>query len=54
MYFLGIDTGAGGTRALVIDEAGRVIASALSTAPAQNRYSKEGASKLLTLTFDKR
>ncbi|HWY21350.1 MAG TPA: xylulokinase [Candidatus Acidoferrum sp.] len=28
MYFLGIDVGTGGTRALVIDEAGRVIASA--------------------------
>ncbi len=27
MYFLGIDVGTGGTRALVIDEAGRVIAS---------------------------
>src|SRR5271168_2855301 len=28
MSFLGIDVGTGGTRALVIDEAGRVIASA--------------------------
>jgi xylulokinase len=28
MYFLGIDVGTGGTRALVIDEGGRVIASA--------------------------
>src|SRR5260221_1726058 len=28
MYFLGIDVGTGGTRALVIDERGRVIASA--------------------------
>lgn len=28
MYFLGIDVGTGGTRALVIDEQGRVIASA--------------------------
>ena len=28
MYFLGIDVGTGGTRALVIDESGRVIASA--------------------------
>jgi xylulokinase len=28
MYFLGIDVGTGGTRALVIDEKGRVIASA--------------------------
>jgi xylulokinase len=28
MYFLGIDVGTGGTRAVVIDEAGRVIASA--------------------------
>ena len=28
MYFLGIDVGTGGTRALVIDEAGRVISSA--------------------------
>ena len=28
MYFLGIDVGTGGTRALVIDEGGHVIASA--------------------------
>ncbi|MGA2020440.1 MAG: FGGY family carbohydrate kinase [Candidatus Sulfotelmatobacter sp.] len=28
MYFLGIDVGTGGTRALVIDEGGRVVASA--------------------------
>jgi len=28
MYFLGIDVGTGGTRTLVIDEGGRVIASA--------------------------
>jgi xylulokinase len=28
MYFLGIDVGTGGTRALVVDDAGRVIASA--------------------------
>ncbi len=28
MYFLGIDVGTGGTRALVIDEVGRVVASA--------------------------
>lgn len=28
MYFLGIDVGTGGTRALVIDESGRVAASA--------------------------
>src|ERR1700675_3550673 len=28
MFFLGIDVGTGGTRALVIDEAGRVVASA--------------------------
>jgi xylulokinase len=28
MYFLGIDVGTGGTRALIIDEAGRVLASA--------------------------
>ena len=28
MYFLGIDMGTGGTRALVIDEEGRVLASA--------------------------
>jgi xylulokinase len=31
MFFLGIDVGTGGTRALVIDEAGRVIASATET-----------------------
>ncbi len=28
MYFLGIDVGTGGTRALIIDEAGRIVASA--------------------------
>jgi xylulokinase len=28
MYFLGIDVGTGGTRALIVDEAGRVVASA--------------------------
>jgi len=28
MYLLGIDVGTGGTRALVIDESGRVISSA--------------------------
>jgi xylulokinase len=28
MYFLGIDVGTGGTRALIIDESGRVVASA--------------------------
>jgi xylulokinase len=28
MYFLGLDVGTGGTRALIIDEAGRVVASA--------------------------
>jgi xylulokinase len=28
MYFLGLDVGTGGTRALIIDEAGRIVASA--------------------------
>ena len=78
MYFLGIDAGAGGARALVIDEGGRVVASATEEhrafaspqigwagqdprdwwracglAAVLSHCLKEGASRLLTLAFNK-
>ena len=52
MSFLGIDVGTGGeaTRALVIDEAGRVVASATEEHPATLNHRKSAGRSRIPVT----